>query len=344
MTLVASERRARIARMLSPNGKLSARSIDVRLRACGIEFTRRTLERDLQALVDAGEIAGDNAKPRGYKRVASPPFALRRQIDPAEAVVLRLAEMHLRRLLPAAFDSMFRELFDEARRSVNGTVLSDAAGTPRSPLAGWPDKVCAVPEWLPRIAPKVRPVVNEVVSEALLLGRKLELTYDARHDGERKTFKCNPLALVQRGPVIYLLVGTSPKRSTVLMLAMQRIVSAERLDSASVPPRDFDLQSWLASGAMQFEPKGEIRLELAVTPDIARGLEEAPLTHDQNLVPMPDGRWSLSATIGWTAQLEWWIRGMAETVDVIQPLELRDAILARGERVNGLNWSTRGIA
>jgi predicted DNA-binding transcriptional regulator YafY len=95
----AEQRKDLIRRMLSPSTSLTSRVIEQRLGAAGHAVTRRTLERDLQELLDAGEAVASDGKPRGFRRGAIDAFRLRRELDPAEAVLFRLAEAHLRQSL-----------------------------------------------------------------------------------------------------------------------------------------------------------------------------------------------------------------------------------------------------
>ena len=150
-------RRRAILTMLRGQTRLSLAQIASRLHHHGVTVTRRTLERDLLELEADDEIFSEGARPRVYGRVGRSPLALRRPLEPAEATLMRMAEVHLRRLLPQSLDGVFASIFDEARKSV-----AIGTGTPEPalpPVTRWPDKVVVLPEGIPRLSPRIRPAV-----------------------------------------------------------------------------------------------------------------------------------------------------------------------------------------
>ena len=322
------QRKDAILKMLPLTGGVTAAVIEERLRSFGIEVTRRTLERDLGELTDTGQALATNTKPRQYSRSPSHPIGLTRGLEPAEAVVLQLAESHLRRLLPAHMLAVFDGLFEDARASLRDSGMQWADGKPHTPLARWADLVKTEPEWLPRIAPAVRSAVSEAVSEALLRGRQLKLRYRTRRDSEFKESLLSPLGLVQRGPVTFLVVTQRADRDPFL-LAMHRIAEATMLEEDTVTPAGFDLSAWLTAGSMLVLVQRDIRLVLAVSGVALLGLQEAPLAVGQTITRMADGRHRLTVRLPHSLQLEWWVLGMGDNVELLAPKRLRAIIKTR---------------
>lgn len=98
------------------------------------------------------------------------------------------------------------------------------------------------------------------------------------------------------------------------------------LDIPVSPPAGFDLDSYLGSGALGWFPKETIQLDALFTAEVAAHLVETPLAAGQRLHATPDGRVRLIATVRETLQLRWWLQGFGAAVEVIAPLELRQAL------------------
>jgi len=323
--MTAGRRRDLIRRMLSPSVPLTARVIEQRLRAAGHDVTRRTLERDLRELLDVGEAVGDGCKPRGFRRGASHAVSLRRELDPAEAVVFQLAEAHLRQLLPAGFNENFGALFRQARETpMRGLAASGGV----SAMARWATKVRALPDGVPRVLPRIRPLIHEAVSDALLRERRLHVLYWVRYRNETTEHWVSPLGIFQLGVFTYLVVF-SERNGHVFTLSLQRVWRAEVLDEPARRPPGFNLDAWIASPERQFGSKGDIDLVLLVSAVAVPPIQEAPLAHDQRLTLEADGSWRLEVRLPWTPPLERWILGMGDAAEVLEPTALRDEIARR---------------
>ena len=53
-------------------------------------------------------------------------------------------------------------------------------------------------------------------------------------------------------------------------------------------------------------------------------LTETPISANQELKQLGDGRYRLKATLPNTSQLRWWLLGFGQGVEVIKPKSLRD--------------------
>ena len=86
-------------------------------------------------------------------------------------------------------------------------------------------------------------------------------------------------------------------------------------------PENFDLDGYIASGAMQFGDGQELALMARVTDNLARILSETPLSSDQTL---KNG--VLGATVKNTQQLKWWLLSQGADIQVTGPEALVDWI------------------
>ena len=69
------------------------------------------------------------------------------------------------------------------------------------------------------------------------------------------------------------------------------------------------------------DPK--FRLELIFEVQAGFHLVESPLSKDQKITEMKDGRMRIKSTVSDTAQLRWWILGFGSQVEVVSPKRLR---------------------
>jgi predicted DNA-binding transcriptional regulator YafY len=250
--------------------------------------------------------------------LASAAVQLTRDITPEEALVLQLAESHLKTLLPGHFNGLFGKLFAQARSSVQ------AGPQGHTRLSTWARKVRTAPEWLPRTAPKIRPMVHEAVSTALVNDQQLDITYFSRSQGKQQQATVSPLGVVQRGPILYLSTSFEPNQR-VVALPMHRIERATLREEAARQPEGFALDTWVAE-AMQFSQKGLIELVLLIDEGASFSLTEAPIATNQKIMADPSGRHRLTATVLRSQQLSWWLLGMAGAVEVVSPADLRQDI------------------
>jgi predicted DNA-binding transcriptional regulator YafY len=122
---------------------------------------------------------------------------------------------------------------------------------------------------------------------------------------------------------VFYLVCTIKSYPHLRLLALHRIQAAVCLEQAITKPTDFNLDTYLASGAFGWLPVQAIYLEAAFTAEVATHLEETPLADDQTMTVMADGRVKVGATVRETLQLRWWLQGFGDAVEVLSPSGLR---------------------
>jgi predicted DNA-binding transcriptional regulator YafY len=97
-------------------------------------------------------------------------------------------------------------------------------------LSVWRKKVAVLAPGQPRLPPMIDSEVQSIVAQALLLNRRLALTYRPRTANEDKRYDANPLGMVVRDQVIYL-VCTLRDYPEIKQLLLGRMRSAQLLDT-----------------------------------------------------------------------------------------------------------------
>ena len=277
------------------------------------KITLRSIQRDLNKLALVFPLMGDNARPQGwYWRADATPFALP-ALDPQAALTLHMVEQHMKPLLPATTLSHLQPWF----KAAEGVLTSHGNG-----LSKWPDKVRVLPKGLPTIPPVIDANIQMMVTQAVLTECKMELTYQANGAAEPWTRTIHPLALVVRDQVIYLMC-VFDGYTDVRQLVMHRMRDAKLLDSASIRPATFDLDTAIAAGefGIPLTPT-RLKLEALFEPHVAIHLAETPISVDQRLDEV-SGKLRLRATVADTLEMRIWLRSYGNEVVVMKPASLR---------------------
>lgn len=288
------------------------------LAAEGFQVEKRTVERDLRELQEIFPTieCDDREKPYGWSWAKSAPGLHAPGLTSTEALAFQMLERFIKPLLP---DSVLEALQPYVR--VSAQVLKETPGVSAS---SWTRKVRVVHPTQLLIPPHVDPAVHRTVTDGLLQDRQIEVVYRRRSTSDTVTRVVNPLALVQRGPITYLVVSQS---MDPFYLAMHRISKAAILEAHAARPPGFDIDEHIAAGHMGFDAGARVRLELLVNNEIAAHLSEAPLSTDQRIGSVIEGRRSkVTATVPHNQQLEWWLMGFGAEIEVLKPLSLRKKI------------------
>ena len=189
-------------------------------------------------------------------------------------------------------------------------------------LAGWPDKVRILPRGLKLIGPEIDPEILNTVYGALLADRRFQCGYHPRDAEGDKDYLVNPLGLVVRDAVTYL-VCTLWDYDDPIQLALHRIRTAEPLDTKARRPPGFGHDAYIRQGAfsMPFSDR-PIRLEALFDADAAYHLRETKLSEDQVLEDQPDGRVLVKAAVQDTGELRWWTLGFGGAVSSLHATDL----------------------
>ena len=297
--------------------KVDTATIERQLVDQGVEIHRRTIQRDLMSLsLIFPIVCDDEHKPYGWSWAKDAEILDLPNMDPHTALSFRLVRDFLLPLIPRSTLSALEPHFRRAEM-----VLSSL---PNAGLKEWPRKVRIIPQGQPLIPAKIKPEVLEVVYDALLQKRRFHVTYKRRGEKTAKSFEVNPLGLVFRGGVVYL-VCTAWQYEEPIQLVLHRIKKAVLLESPSLVPKDFDLDEYIKAGEFSFRLSDKpIKLKARFHKDAAIHLYETPLSADQK-ISKAKGDWvTVSATVMDTMMLRGWLRSFGALVAVLAPKSLRE--------------------
>ena len=153
----------------------------------------------------------------------------------------------------------------------------------------------------------------------------MEVRYKSKSSRREKCYPVNPLGLVFRDGVVYL-VCTAKDYKEVIHLALHRMAAATVLHTACRRLQGFDLHTYVKGNEEFAYPLNGKRINLAVlfTEEAAVHLSERQLTADQELIPQEDGHVLLRASVRDTLELRWWLLGFGDKVTVLGPGSLRE--------------------
>lgn len=297
--------------------KISTAELEASLDAAGYSTSRRTIQRDLDKLSVEFPLITDGNKPSGWSWQADAEIFDVPGMETSTALTFRMVDTYLSRLLPkgclAALTPHLRRADAQLREMEGGGLKS------------WPDKVRIVQRSQTLQPPVVAADIMATVYEALFHDRQFLGVYCSRGVKKIQEFVVNPLGLIFSDPVIYL-VATLWEYPDVRLLALHRFTSARLLMDGCRRPADFDLDTYLKGGAVEFPVtggEGMVKLVFRMAADVAAHLQESPLAPDQRVGKEQDGFVKVTATVVDTHQLRWWLLGFGDKVEVLEPASLR---------------------
>ncbi|MHB8472331.1 MAG: helix-turn-helix transcriptional regulator [Gammaproteobacteria bacterium] len=281
---------------------------------------KRTVERDLVSLSRIFPLCCNNkGVPHGWYWMAGKGLNLP-ALTVQEALSLHLMEQYLKSLLPASVLTVLAPHFEEANRKLAELTNSNT-------VAAWTDKVRIVPPSLPLLPPVIAEGVLESVQEALLNDLQIECAYQSAGAEAPEARRLHPLALVQRGPVMYL-VATASNAPQVKLYVLHRFRKVEITEAPIVRPKGFNIDTYIAKGNLQFGNGKTLKLKASIDEDLAAHLAETPLSEDVRIVER-DEDYLLTATVADSLQLRWWLLSWGSAVEVLGPKGLRGEISGR---------------
>ena len=242
------------------------------------------------------------------------------------AFVLRLAAEYLKPVMPPTVLARLDAYFEHADR-----VLGDTA------LGRWTDKAMIIRQGPPLRPPAIRDDVQEAVYTALLNNRRLEVAYRSKARTRPKVIELNPLGLVVRAGVVYL-VATSWGYEDVRHYVLHRMSSPNLLDEPAMVPAGFRLADHVGEDSRFSYPVSTAKLQLMALFDAAAAihLTESRLATDQRATEQTDGRVLIEATVADTADLRWWLLGFGAAVEVLGPEGLREEFVDQARRLGNI--------
>lgn len=297
------------------------------LQLAGFDISLRTVQRDLNALAKRFPIEKNNANPQGWRWRDDAPLQSLPHMNLSQAVAFNMVEANLTQLLPPAILDELFPWFDLARRQLRNSKVTHS----------WIDRVRIETATQPLIAPHIDLDSKDNIYHALFYQLQIKARYTRSNKSESSEYTLNPIAIIQRGVIIYLLATrTDDPEAVIRTFALHRFDSAEILDVAAQTPEDFDLDRYLEAGSMGFTHPllsqlpnygKDTPIELHFTKSAGRSLTESKLSEDQTVVVNEDETLTVNATVNLTSQLVWWLRGFGKGLLNAKPDLLYQVVL-----------------
>ena len=298
--------------------KRSTPELLARLAASGHTMTPRSLQRRLMSLsIKHPIVCDDRAKPYGWSIAPQAPPTLG-AMSVQEAVTLKLAERYLREAIPTDLLEDLKHYFNQADSKLKKESLYRA----------WLSKIRLIPANQALQKPAIKRQVLTNAYAGVLRGTVLNVTYKVRDGDKAKTYDIEPLAIVVRGQVSYL-VAQFPWADEVTLMALHRFSAIQPTDQKNRLRLGFDLDAFIDSGALGFMPTREQKVQVRFYDGAGTHLEETPISTGQSLKTIADGILDLVVTLPVTEQFKWWLLGFGERAEIIAPATLRAEIHER---------------
>ncbi|RYU61413.1 WYL domain-containing protein [Methylolobus aquaticus] len=282
---------------------------------------RRALERDLQELTKDGRIEAVDPlkKPRRYRRCAD-------DLD-EDPLVGQYTLQQIRDLVAEAvpakrLDRLWQRLLSE----IDPPPLDE-------------QRVRTIPDTF-RLQPvEIYPAVLHAVIRALAEHSALQVLYE-NANAERGEPILHPQALLQRGPIPYLVALKNDETAPFRLYALHRMIRAEVLTGkVARTAENFDLDAFIRDGKGDFGEGELVKLELRVRGYLDTVLRVCPLSADQKIEDEPeDSDFTLRACaqVPSTGQLLRWLLGAGDNLEVLAPEELRHVVAMQAAKMAAL--------
>lgn len=320
-------RQWQVLSQLQRNRWVGTSHIYEQLALAGFDISLRTVQRDLNALAKRFPIEKNNANPQGWRWCDDAPLQSLPHMNLSQAVAFNMVEANLTQLLPPVILDELFPWFDLARRQLKNSKVTHS----------WIDRVRIEPATQPLIAPHIDLDSKDHIYHALFYQLQIKACYTRSDKADASEYTLNPIAIIQRGVIIYLLATrTDDADALIRTFALHRFASVEILETTAQTPDNFQLDSYLDAGGMGFthpllsqmpDHGKNTAIELHFTKTAGKSLTESKLSHDQTVTINADDTLTIHTTVNLTSQLVWWLRGFGNGLLDAKPTLLYQAVL-----------------
>jgi predicted DNA-binding transcriptional regulator YafY len=313
---------AQLARLLQLIVALQAnRYPNARVLAELCEVSRRTIYRDLETLEHAGFSVRYRADRQGYQLIKST-FLQPPSLEQQEVLALLALSrqwkggdgLGLLRHARSGVVKLVQTLPPDLRSQVELRAELIPEPMPAAPL------------------PFDRQIVYDTILEALAHRLQLRIWYHERARSSLETTKLGIYRLLLANNV-WALIGRSTLHRQVRVFRIPQIIRVVRTDDRySVPPR-FNLERFLAQAWMLERGVDRYEVWLRFSATLAAEIRETVWHQSQRLVSLDDGRVDLHLQIDGLDEIQPWVFGFGDQVEILAPAVLRDRILAQALQV-----------
>lgn len=159
--------------------------------------------------------------------------------------------------------------------------------------------------------------------------------YLSRHTGESKEFVLHPAGMVSRHAVSYLIASVGQYKD-LRQFALHRITHADVLEKPAKQHKRFNIDRYIQEELNTSSTKQSVKLVAHIAPNIAWLLNETPISNEQCITPLAEQTmaeqqgWSLlEAHVPDDTETLWWVFGLGEYIQVLEPSHWREQIKQR---------------
>jgi predicted DNA-binding transcriptional regulator YafY len=280
--------------------------------AAELECTRRTVYRDLDALMFAGfPITSEKRDGRVFYRVVEGFRLGDTPFSPDELLALGFSEDLLRSLEGTVFHDSIQSALAKIRASLGPELAGFLARLRESfrVLPG-PHKNYA------DLADVIR-----VLNQAVLERRTVRMKYTTARTGETRARAFDPYRVWYRNGGLYA-IGHDHPSGELRTFAIDRIKAPELTPQRFKIPADFDFEARAASAfGVVVEPPERVRIRFA--PRRALYVREHDWHPSQKIERLADGGIELSMDVGPGDELGAWVLSFGADAEVLEPAALR---------------------
>ena len=287
----------------------------------GYEVTRRTVERDLESLLECMPLEINHGeRPQRWRWQKTRGLDVP-GMESAEAMALYIMQDAMSAHLPSCFVDALHTRFTQANKTLVAMARSGAK-------ARWSDRVRVVPSNVVLKAPRIPAKILQALENALLNDIAIEVSYQSLKGLAPTRRILYPRGLLLRGSSLYLIAHQKDAGESARHFAVQRFSTVRLRQLEPWPSADFSLDEFLADGKGQFGEGTLMHLEATISPALGQILRDSPLSDDMQIVDAKGGL-TLRAGVRDTWALRTWILGHAEHLTVLKPVSLRHELARR---------------
>jgi proteasome accessory factor B len=295
--------------------------------ASELEITRRTVYRDLDALMFAGfPITSEKRDGRVFYRVVEGFKLGDTPFTPDELLALGFSEDLLRSLE----GTVFHDSIQSALAKIRASLGPELAGF----LARLRDSFRVLPGPHKNYADLAD--VIRTLNEAVLARRTVHMKYTTARTGETAAREFDPYRVWYRSGGLYT-IGHDHKSGELRTFAIDRIKAPELTPRRFTVPADFDFEARAASAfGVVIEPAERVRIRFA--PRRALYVREHDWHPSQQIARLASGEIELTMDVGPGDELASWVLSFGADAELLEPAALRAQVareLARAGKQYG---------
>lgn len=293
--------------------------------------TTKLIQRALRRLADQGAVEEEGLSSGKKWRLSASKTIIPSPVTNIDlAVALLQLEKYAGNHLPADALNSLHAHCESARDLLNRNphYLRNSFGR------AWAKKTALIDSGFPLIAPVPDKKIMTTLTDALYNGVKITLSYrNAQLTTQApESYEVSPLALIERGRILYLVSCRKSRRGKIYrryLHRIDRIIDASITYSPSDVDPDFELDSFIASEhALLFFPEPPEAVTLWIVEQGFRSiLRDYRLSADQ-IITEAAGGFYLTATVRPSLTFKQFLLGICSQAQVISPARLRNEIAA----------------